>query len=88
MTPDMLLGIVPFKSFDDLTANKEFHQLLCCLHDEKKSVPHITLKALFSRPTSSVRFIFKDITYCEVIKLLYMSSEKLNSKENVRFVSE
>jgi len=35
MTPKMLLGIVPFKSFDDLTANKAFHQLLCCLHDEK-----------------------------------------------------
>ena len=68
MTPKMLLGIVPLKSFNNLTANKAFHQLLCCLHDEK-SVPHFTLKVLFF--TSSVSFSFKDITNREVIKLLY-----------------
>jgi len=42
MTPEMLLGIVPFKRFNDLTAKKAFHQLLCCLHDEKiRSLFHI-----------------------------------------------
>jgi len=35
MMPKMLQGIAPCKSFSDLTANKAFHRLLCCLHDEK-----------------------------------------------------
>jgi len=37
--PEMRLGIVLLKSFNDLTANKAFHQLLCCLHDEKIRSP-------------------------------------------------
>ena len=39
MALKMLLGIAPFKSVNDLTANKAFHQLLCCLHDEKIRSP-------------------------------------------------
>src|SRR6218665_1966859 len=39
MTPKLLLDMVSFKSANDLTANKAFHQLLCCLHDEKIRSP-------------------------------------------------
>ena len=68
MTPKMLLGI-PFKSFNDLTANKAFHHLLCCLHDKKNcSTFHIEGPLLYI--SSSIRFIFKDITNYEMIKLL------------------
>ena len=84
MTPETLLGIVPFKRFNDLLQIRHFINCFA-VSTMKKFVPYFTLLVLFS--TSSVRFIFKDITNREVIKII-MSSEKLNSKENVRFLSE